>query len=49
MNKELSELLKTMKTELLHNQGITLSKKELRMIVKYINELEIEISCGIDE
>lgn len=48
MNKELYELLMKMKSELLNNQGITLSKKELSLLLKYINELELEISGGID-
>ena len=49
MNKELYELLQKMKDQLLHSQGISLSKKELSMIIRYINALEIEISEGIDE
>lgn len=48
MNKELYEIIKRMKNELLHNQGIELDKKELSLLVKYINELEIEISGGVD-
>lgn len=48
MTKELSELLKRMKEKLLHSEGITLTKKDLSLIIKYINELEIEIS-GVDE
>lgn len=48
MNKELSELLKRMKTELAHNNGARLTKKELSMILKYIYDLEIEISGGAD-
>lgn len=49
MYKELSELLKKMKHELLNSQGIRLSRKELSMVIRYINELEREISEGIDE
>ena len=48
MNKELFEVLKKMKNELLHKQGITLNKNELRMILRYINDLEIEIAGGDD-
>lgn len=49
MNKELYELIKLLKDKLLHSEGITLNKKQLKMIMKYINELEIEISGGVDE
>lgn len=49
MNKELYELLNKMRNELLHGQGISLTKKELSMIIRYINELVEEISNGIDE
>lgn len=48
MTKELSELLKRMKQSLLHGEGIRLTRKELSLVIKYINELEIEIS-GVDE
>lgn len=46
MSKELIDLLKEMKSKLLRSEGIELSKKQLSLIIKYINELEIEISGG---
>ena len=49
MNKELYELLNRMRTELLNGNGVCLTKKELSMVIRYINELEKEISDGIDE
>lgn len=48
MYKELHELLDKMRNQLLNSQGITLSRKELSMIIRYLNELEIEISNGVD-
>jgi len=48
MNKELSELLKTLRECLLLNKRITLSTNQVRLIVRYINELEKEISEGAD-
>lgn len=49
MNKELYELLNKMRERLLHGCSIELSRKELSMVIRYINELEREISEGIDE
>lgn len=49
MYKELHELLVRMKISLSNDDRIVLTKKELNMIIKYINELEIEISGGNDE
>ena len=49
MTKELSEILQRMRIALLHKNGITLDNKALRLIMKYINELEIEISGGNEE
>lgn len=47
MNKELFEVIKKMKQNLINSKGIELTKKELSLVMKYINELEIEISTGI--
>lgn len=49
MNKELYELLNKLKEKLLHSEGVTLSKVELRLIMRYINELEKEISGGTED
>ena len=49
MTKELSEVLQRMRTALLYGLGITLDKKALRLVMRYINELEIEISGGNEE
>ena len=46
MTRELIDLLKKMKEHLLRGAGINLTKKELHLVVKYINDLEIEISGG---
>lgn len=48
MTKELYEVLLRMKESLMHKSSITLSARELHYIIKYINELELEI-CGEDE
>lgn len=48
MTKELSEVLQRMRVALLHKKGITFDNKDLRLVMKYITELEIEIS-GADE
>ena len=47
MNKELYEVIKKIKISLLHSQNLTLSKKELHLLIKYINELEKEVA-GVD-
>ena len=47
MTKELFEVILKMKEKLSNNVGIELTKKELSLVMKYINELEIEISTGI--
>lgn len=44
MYKELADTIKEMKNRLLHSEGITLTKKQLSMILRYINQLEKEIS-----
>ena len=49
MTKELSDVLSRMRTMLLHRRSITLNKNELRLVMKYIHELEIEISGGNEE
>ena len=47
MTKELFEVILKMKEKLSNNVGVELTKKELSLVLKYINELEIEISTGI--
>lgn len=49
MTKELYEILQRMKTNLVYRHSVTLSYKELSLIMKYITELEIEISGGNEE
>ena len=49
MTKELSEVLQRLRVALLHKKGITLDNKALRLVMKYIHELEIEISGGNEE
>ena len=49
MTKELHEVLQRMKGALLVKRGITLDNKALRLVMKYIKELEIEISGGNEE
>lgn len=50
MTRELIDLLNKMRLCLLHStKGITLTKHELHLIVKYINDLEIEISGGYED
>ena len=44
MYKELADTIKEMKFRLLNSEGITLTKKQLSMILRYINQLEKEIS-----
>lgn len=47
MTRELIDLLNRMRETLLRsNKGYNLTKEELRLIIKYINDLEIEISGG---
>ena len=49
MTKELIELLNKMRESLLKGRyGIKLNKQELRLIIKYINDLEIEIAGDYD-
>ena len=49
MNKELYEVLTKLRKSLLNSTSITLSKKEIHLLIKYINELEKEIAGDIDE
>lgn len=49
MTKELNEVLQRMRIALLHKNGITLDSKALRLVMKYIHELEMEISGGYEE
>lgn len=48
MNKELYEVINKLKEGLLKNQRVSLNKKELHLILKYINELEKEVAGEID-
>lgn len=43
MTKEIYEVLLRMKKALMHNNSITLTKKDLHFILKYINDLEKEL------
>lgn len=49
MTKELHEILKRMAVNLMYKHSITLNAKELSLVMKYIHELELEVSGGIDE
>lgn len=49
MTKELSEIIERLKTAAVYGTGISLDKKAVRLVIKYINELEIEISGGYEE
>lgn len=49
MTRETRETLDKMKDALLHSQEIRLSKKELSLVIKYINDLETAVIEGIDE
>lgn len=44
MNKELYEVINKLRMSMLSGQGITLTKKEIHLILKYITELEKEIA-----
>lgn len=49
MTREVRETLDKMKDALLRGQEIRLSKKELSLVIKYINELETAVVEGVDE
>lgn len=49
MTKELSAVLSRLRNCLLYRRSIELSINEIRLLMKYINELEIEISGGNEE
>ena len=49
MTKELHEVLQRMKTNLVYRHSVTLNPKELSLVMRYINELEKEISGGDEE
>lgn len=49
MTKELNEILQRMRTNLVYRHSVTLNPKELSLVMKYIHELEIEISGGNEE
>lgn len=49
MTKELNEVLKRMKTACSYSLGISLDKKALRLILKYINDLEKAIAEGYED
>ena len=48
MTRELIDTLNKMKECLLNGTGISLNRKELHLVIKYINDLEIEISGGYE-
>lgn len=48
MNKELYDIILKMRNQLIKREGIELDKKELALILKYMNELEVEISIGAE-
>lgn len=49
MTKELNEVLERIKQALLHKEPIKLNKKELHLLMKYINDLETEIAGGYED
>lgn len=49
MTKELSTVLGKLRSCLIYRRSIELKLNEIRLIMKYINELEIEISGGNEE
>ena len=49
MTKELFEVLNKIRHAMLNSRELTLSKKELHLILKYINELEKEISGDYED
>ena len=49
MTRELREILDKMKDALLHGKEIRLSRKELSLVIKYINDLETAVVEGVDE
>ena len=49
MTKELNEVLQRMKVNLAYKHPVSLNTKELSLVMKYIHELEIEISGGNEE
>lgn len=48
MNKELYDVILKMREQLINKEGIELDKKELALIMRYMNELEVEISIGAE-
>ena len=49
MNKELYEVLNKLRKSLLNSTSATLTKKEIHLLIKYINDLEKEITGDINE
>ena len=49
MTRELREILDKMRDSLLHKKPINLTSQELRLVMKYILELETAIVEGLDE
>jgi hypothetical protein len=49
MTKELHEILKRMMVNLMYKHSVTLTAKELSLVMRYIHELEREISGGDEE
>lgn len=50
MNRELADLLQKLRESLVYERkGVELTKNELRLLMKYINELEIEITGDYED
>ena len=49
MTRELKEVLDKIREHLLYKRELKLTPKELRLVVKYILELETAVVEGVDE
>lgn len=47
--RELNEVLTKIRQELLKGNGVSLTRQELHLVVKYINDLEIEITGDYED
>ena len=47
--EEVFRLIKKIRQELLKGNGVSLTRKELHLVVKYINDLEIEITGDYED
>ena len=47
--RELNEALTKIRQELLKGNGVSLTRQELHLVVKYINDLEIEITGDYED